>query len=158
QQGGHGLAAPSQCVLGTIAATLEDCWEVGFFISARAGGDPGYPGLYGEPKLGTSKKINRLLRLDTLGWGNVETEAREEFERFIAAIKKLGVEVVSRRDDQRIETLESAMRSIPDFMLPIFRWEMRWPGWVFRDRGEHLLAESVRERLARGDEMSIEDY
>jgi Asp-tRNA(Asn)/Glu-tRNA(Gln) amidotransferase A subunit family amidase len=158
QQGGHGLAAASQCVLGPIAATLDDCWEVGFFISARAGGDPGYPGLYGDPKLGASKKINRLIRLDTLGWDNIEPEAKDEFERFIAAIKKLDVEVVSRRDDKRIEALESAMRSIPDFMLPIFRWEMRWLGWVFRDRGEHLLAESVRERLARGDEMSIEDY
>ena len=50
------------------------------------------------------------------------------------------------------------MLGIPDFMFPIFRWEMRWPGWVFRDRGAHLLAELVRERLERADEMTIEDY
>jgi len=158
QQGGHGLAAPSQCVLGPISATLEDCWETAFFISSRAGGEPGYPGLYGEPQIGPAKKIDRLIRLDTLGWDGIEPEARDEFERFIASVKKLGVDVISRRDDERIEALEIAMRSIPSFMLPIFRWEMRWPGWVFRDRGEHLLAESVRERLARADEMTIEDY
>ena len=158
QQGGHGLAAPSQCVLGPIAATLEDCWETAHFISSHAGGEPGYPGLYGEPKLGSAKKIDRLIRLDTLGWDGIEPETAMEFERFIASVKKLGVEVISRKDDKRIEALELAMRSIPDFMFQIFRWEMRWPGWVFRDRGEHLLADSVRERLARADEMTIEDY
>jgi Asp-tRNA(Asn)/Glu-tRNA(Gln) amidotransferase A subunit family amidase len=158
QQGGHGLAAPSQCVLGPIAATLQDCWETGFFISSRAGGDPGYPGLFGEPTLGSPKKLDRVIRLDTLGWDGTEPETKAEFERFVAKLKTLGVEVVSRRDDKRIEALETAMRSIPDFMFPIFRWEMRWPGWVFRDRGEHLLAASVRERLERADEMTIEDY
>ncbi|MEA3026983.1 MAG: hypothetical protein QOF91_2268 [Alphaproteobacteria bacterium] len=158
QQGGHGLAAPSQCVLGPIAATLEDCWETGFFISAHAGGEPGYPGLYGEPELGAPKKIDRIIRLDTLGWDGIEPETKDEFERFIAGLRKMGVEVVSRGDDKRIEALETAMRGIPDFMFPIFRWEMRWPGWVFRDRGAHLLAESVRERLDRADEMTIEDY
>jgi Asp-tRNA(Asn)/Glu-tRNA(Gln) amidotransferase A subunit family amidase len=158
QQGGHGLAAPSQCVLGPIAATLEDCWETGYFISAHAGGDPGYPGLYGEPQLGAPKKLDRVIRLDTLGWQGTEPGTKEEFERFILRLKGLDVEIVSRRDDKRIEALENAMLGIPDFMFPIFRWEMRWPGWVFRDRGAHLLAELVRERLERADEMTIEDY
>jgi Asp-tRNA(Asn)/Glu-tRNA(Gln) amidotransferase A subunit family amidase len=158
QQGGHGLAAPSQCVLGVHAATLTDCWEAAFFISSSAGGDPGYPGLYGEPTLGPAKKIDRLIRLDTLGWEGTEPQTRDEFERFIRGVEALGVEVLSRRDDERIEALERSMASIPDFMFPIFRWEMRWPGWVFRERGAHLMAPSVVERLARADEMSIEDY
>jgi Asp-tRNA(Asn)/Glu-tRNA(Gln) amidotransferase A subunit family amidase len=158
QQGGHGLAAPSQCVLGPIAATLEDCWETGFFMSSHAGGDPGWPGLYGEPALGPPKRLGSLIRLETLGWDNTELEAKAEFERFLGRLQKLGVKVISRRDDKRIEALEQAMRGIPDFMFPIFRWEMRWPGWIFRDRGAHLLAESIRERLDRADEMTIDDY
>ena len=158
QQGGHGLAAPSQCVLGPIAATLEDCWEVGFFISSQAGGDPGYPGLYGESTLGAPQKVNTLIRLDTLGWDDTEPETKEAFERFVARLKGFGVKVVSRHDDARIEKLEQVLRTVPDFMFPIFRWEMRWNGWTYRDRGEHLLSEAVRERLARADEMAIEDY
>jgi Asp-tRNA(Asn)/Glu-tRNA(Gln) amidotransferase A subunit family amidase len=158
QQGGHGLAAPSQCVLGPIAATLEDCWETAFFISSHAGGDPGYPGLYGEPQLGPPEKLHRVIRLDTLGWSDTEPETKEAFERFLADLQKRGVVVVSRRDDARIEALEVALQTIPDFMFQIFRWEMRWNGWTYRDKGAHLLSEMVRERLARADEMKIEDY
>ena len=158
QQGGHGLAAPSQCVTGPIAATLEDCWETGFFVSSRAGGDPGYPGLYGEPTLGAPKKLDKVIRLDTLGWEGTEPGTKDEFERFLAKTRKLGVEVVSRRDDKRIEALETALLKIPDFMFQIFRWEMRWNGWTYRDRGAHLLSETVRERLDRADEMTMEDY
>jgi Asp-tRNA(Asn)/Glu-tRNA(Gln) amidotransferase A subunit family amidase len=76
QQGGHGLAAPSQCVLGVHAATLTDCWETAFFISSSAGGDPGYPGLYGEPTLGPARKLGRLIRLDTLA-GRVPSRRRK---------------------------------------------------------------------------------
>jgi Asp-tRNA(Asn)/Glu-tRNA(Gln) amidotransferase A subunit family amidase len=158
QQGGHGLAAPSQCVLGTIAATLQDVWEVAFFISSQGGGDQGYPGLYGEPQLGPKKKLDRVIRLDTLGWDGTEPETKEEFERFLTSLKRLGVEVISRRDDARIETLEKTMRGIPDFMFTIFQWELRWVGWTFRDRGAHLLSPMVRERIGRADQLTIEDY
>jgi len=37
-------------------------------------------------------------------------------------------------DDARIEDFERALRCIPEFMWPIFLWEMRWPGWLARDR------------------------
>lgn len=158
QQGGHGLSAPSQCVLGTIAATLDDCWETAFFISSYAGGDPGFPGLYGKPTIEAPKKPNRIIRLDTLGWRTTEPETKDAFECFLASLQKLGVEIVSRRDDARVEKLENAAERIPDFMLPIFSWEARWPGCVFRDRGRHLIADKVLERLDFGDQMSIDDY
>ena len=37
----------SQSVTGVLAATLEDAWQVASEIASRAGGDPGYPGLFG---------------------------------------------------------------------------------------------------------------
>ena len=158
QQGGHGLSAQSQCVLGTIAATLDDCWETAFFISMHAGGDPGYPGLYGEATVGAAKKPERVIRLDTLGWNTTEPETKDAFERFVAALKKLGIEVVSRKDDPRIEKLESLAARIPEFMMPIFSWEARWPGCVFQDRGKYLIAERVLDRLDFGNKMTIQDY
>jgi Asp-tRNA(Asn)/Glu-tRNA(Gln) amidotransferase A subunit family amidase len=158
QQGGHGLAAPSQCVLGVLAATLEDCWEIAFFISSKSGGDPGYPGLYGEPTLGSAKKITRVIRLDTLGWTGAELETRDEFDRFVERLKSHGIEVLTRRDDSRIESLERSMEKIPEFMFPIFGWEMRWLGWIFRDRGSHLLSRQVLDRLQEAERMTIADY
>ncbi|MEA3026742.1 MAG: hypothetical protein QOF91_2027 [Alphaproteobacteria bacterium] len=158
QQGGHGVAAPSQCVLGTIGGTLVDCWETAFFISAKAGGDPGYPGLYGEPGLGAAEKPSRIIRLDTLGWAGAEPQTKENFERLLSKIEKFGVSVLGRRDDPRIEALEMALAGIPEFMIPIFAWEARWPGWTYRDRGKHLIAEKVLDLIAAGEKMSIKDY
>lgn len=158
QQGAHGLSAQSQCVLGTIAATLDDCWESAFFISSRAGGDPGYPGLHGSPTIESAKKPSRIMRLDTLGWRTAEPEAKDRFERFLVDLRGLGIEIVSRKDDPRIEALEVAATKIPEFMLPIFSWEARWPGCIFRDRGSHLMADKVLERLDDADRMSIDDY
>jgi Asp-tRNA(Asn)/Glu-tRNA(Gln) amidotransferase A subunit family amidase len=37
----------SQSCTGVLAASLEDAWLVAVNIAARAGGDPGYPGLQG---------------------------------------------------------------------------------------------------------------
>src|SRR6267378_1721303 len=37
----------SQSCTGVLAASLEDAWLVAVNIAARAGGDPGYPGLHG---------------------------------------------------------------------------------------------------------------
>ena len=53
----------------------------------------------------------------------VKTRAEQEPE--------LGIFVA---DDARIEDFERALRCIPEFMWPIFLWEMRWPGWLARDR------------------------
>src|SRR5262249_56195177 len=37
----------SQSATGVLATTLDDAWQVAYEIAVRAGGDPGYPGLFG---------------------------------------------------------------------------------------------------------------
>src|SRR5580704_16329200 len=37
----------SQSAHGTLAASLDEAWQVAYEIAQRAGGDPGFPGLYG---------------------------------------------------------------------------------------------------------------
>ena len=53
--GGEGLSL-SQLHVGVHAASLEDMWTVAYEIGNRAGGDPGYPGLYGAADLAPSTK------------------------------------------------------------------------------------------------------
>jgi Asp-tRNA(Asn)/Glu-tRNA(Gln) amidotransferase A subunit family amidase len=157
-QGTLGLGAPSQCVVGVHAATLEDCWTTAFYIASTAGGDPGYPGLSGELELRSGRKLDRVIRLDTLGWEGTEPATRETFEGFLRRLEALGVAVLTRHDDERIEAFERALRGIPDFMWPIFLWEMRWPGRVARDRGAHLISKVVLERIERAERMTIDEY
>ena len=155
--GGHSMA-PSQSVLGVQAGSLADVWAVAHFISSRAGGDPGYPGLYGAPTLEGPVKPERLIRLDTLGWDGTDDRTKAVFEDFLGKLRDQGVELVSRRDDPEVEALEQALTTIPDFLMKMFAWEMQWPGKTQRDKGEHLLSEAMLTRIARGEGMSIEDY
>jgi Asp-tRNA(Asn)/Glu-tRNA(Gln) amidotransferase A subunit family amidase len=157
-QGIQGLGAPSQCVVGIHAATLDDCWMTAYYVSSTAGGDPGCPGLHGAQELLSERKLDRVIRLDTLGWEGTEPETREAFEGFLRRLTTFGVTILNRRDDTRIEEFERALRGIPGFMWPIFLWEMRWPGWVARDRGAHLISKVVLDRLERAEKMTVDEY
>src|SRR6266852_4597395 len=53
----------SQSATGVLASTLEDAWQVAHEIAARAGGDPGYPGLFG-PDAAPAPRQPRRLALD----------------------------------------------------------------------------------------------
>ena len=57
-----------------------------------------------------------------------------------------------------MDALEKALLTIPDFTFDIFAYEMRWPTWGYRDMEGDLLSEAVLERLARGEQLSPEDY
>lgn len=155
--GGHSMA-PSQSVLGVHAGTLEDCWRTAFYISSAAGGDAGHPGLYGEATLGAAVKPTRLIRLDTRAWDATEPETKQVFEGFLEELAGHGVEILSLHDDPRIEEFERNMETIPEYMSPIFAYEMRWPAGPYRDRGEGLLSDKIVERLERGRKMTQADY
>src|SRR5215467_1712790 len=51
----------SQSCMGVLAATMEDAWQVTSEIAARAGGDPGYPGLVGPLRVPPAAKPQRLV-------------------------------------------------------------------------------------------------
>jgi hypothetical protein len=86
------------------------------------------------------------------------TKECRKFELFLRQLEGFGITVLSRRDDGRIEDFERALRYIPEFMWSIFLWEMRWPGWLARDRGAHLISDIVLDRLRRAEAMSIDEY
>lgn len=155
--GGHSMA-PSQSVLGVQGGSLDDVWNTAYYISATAGGDPGHPGLYGEPTLGAAKKPSRLVRLDTLGWDGTEDETKAIFEDFLGRLRDNDVDIISRKDDPDIEAFEQALTTIPDFLRDMFCWEMIWAGRVQREKGEHLISEAILGRIERGEELTIEDY
>src|SRR5688572_6487814 len=57
----------SQSCTGVLAASLEDAWLVAVNIAARAGGDPGYPGLQGPPEPPPAQRPRALAVLQTSG-------------------------------------------------------------------------------------------
>src|SRR5262245_57522921 len=83
----------SQSATGVLAATLEDAWQVAYEIAMRAGGDPGYPGLFGPASAPAAKKPRRIAFLETAGWAAASAGAKQAMADALARIKTAGMEV-----------------------------------------------------------------
>src|SRR6516225_4803103 len=77
----------SQSAHGTLAASLPEAWQVACEIAQRAGGDPGFPGLYGPLTAPTPSKPHRLVVLETDGWPAATPAAKQAFEEASAKLK-----------------------------------------------------------------------
>lgn len=155
--GGHSLS-PSQSVLGTHTGSLEDCWRTAFYISSTAGGDPGQPGLFGQPTIESARKPERVMRLETRGWDETTAETKAAFEQFLSDMTQAGVMVISRRDDARVEALEQALYRISDFIFDVLSYEARWPIADYNERFPGKLSDTVIERHERSIHITLEGY
>ncbi len=155
--GGHSLS-PSQSVLGTHAGSLEDCWRTAFYISSTAGGDPGQPGLFGQPTIESPRKPQRVIRLETRGWDETTEATRDAFGQCLSELERAGVNVVSRRDDSRVEALEQALYRIPDFIFDILAYGARWPLADYNELFPGKLSQTIIERHERSIHITPERY
>ena len=99
----------SQSATGVLAATLEDAWQVAYEIAVRAGGDPGYPGLFGPAQRAGTKKPRRLAFVESAGWSSASPGAKQAMADAIARIKAAGIEVVTRQSHARLAALEDGI-------------------------------------------------
>ncbi len=155
---GGSLDYMSQSSLGVLAASLNDAWAVTYAISSRVGGDPGFPGLYGEENPKPACRPDRLIRLDTAGWGKTEEKTRKIFEDALGRLQSAGVEILNRCDNPAIEEYEKAIAESLDMSRKINTWEFHWPLSTFEDRLPGHLSEIMEGRLAAAGEMTLADY
>jgi len=99
----------SQSATGVLAATLEDAWQVAYEIAVRAGGDPGYPGLFGPPRAPAPRKPSRLAFLETPGWAATSTGAKGAMAKALERIKSAGIEVVSSESHAAVAGVAAAI-------------------------------------------------
>ena len=157
-RGGAHALAPSQSVLGIHAGTLEDCWRTAFYISNTAGGDPGTPGLLGDPVLGPAEKPSRLIRLDTAGWEGTTDTTQAAFEAYLREVADSGVEIISRVDDEAVEALEEALLKIPDLLPGLLGFEAKWPMADYESTSPGVLGDKMQRMLQSGLSVTIEQY
>jgi Asp-tRNA(Asn)/Glu-tRNA(Gln) amidotransferase A subunit family amidase len=153
--GSHDLL--SQSVDGVLAATLEDAWMVAREISARAGGDPGYPGLAGPRAPIAAKKPERLAFLETAGWPVAVPAARDCIETAIGRLKSAGIDILTRHGDRTVADAETALAEANPLSRKINNWEARWPLNALRDRDRSGLSKASLERLAVAEAMTREE-
>jgi Asp-tRNA(Asn)/Glu-tRNA(Gln) amidotransferase A subunit family amidase len=153
--GGTGL---SQSCIGVHAGSFEDIWNVSYQIASIAGGDHGYPGLYGGPRLLEPAKPQRLAVVETAGWELAEEAARDKFLASVDKIASWGIEIVTKADDRRVDELDRALRQAKDVTHVICGYELRWPLKVYRDRGPGSLSDDISKRLELWEKITMVEY
>jgi Asp-tRNA(Asn)/Glu-tRNA(Gln) amidotransferase A subunit family amidase len=148
----------SQSATGVLAATLEDAWQVAYEIAVRAGGDPGYPGLFGPASTPAAKKPRRVAFLETAGWAAASAGAKQAMADALARIKAAGIEVLTPQSNAKVAAVEAAIAQARPLSMRINGWESRWPLNTYRERDASKVSQVMLGRLAEAEAMSLDDY
>ena len=153
--GGEGLSL-SQLHVGVHAASLEDMWAVAYEIGNRAGGDPGYPGLYGAADLAPCAKPRTLIVMETEGWSVRDARTARAFDSLLEQLSANGVELLTRHDSKVIERFEQAIEDSVRLCRILCSYEMRWALRAYKRTG--LLSEQLGGWLAMAECLAPDDY
>ncbi|MGP0090669.1 MAG: amidase [Xanthobacteraceae bacterium] len=148
----------SQSCTGVLAATPEDAWQVAHEIAARAGGDPGFPGLFGPAATPAAARPRRLAFLETAGWAKATSPSKQAMEEAIVRLKRAGIEVVNRSTEPKVAAVEAAIAEARAISLRINTWESRWPLNTYSQRDASKLSRAARDRLEEAEAMNLDDY
>ena len=148
----------SQSATGVLAATLEDAWQIAYEIAVRAGGDPGYPGLFGPASAPAAKKPRRVAFLETAGWATASAGAKQAMADALARIKAAGIEVLTPQSHAKVGAVEAAIATARPLSMRINGWESRWPLNTYRERDASKVSRVMLTRLAEAEAMSLGDY
>lgn len=151
-------AAESMDHVGTLAGSLSDMWIVARYMSETAAGDPGYPGLYGAPTPPKARKPARLIRLCMAGWGVTDASSKAVFESYLKDLSGSGITIFGRDDDPAIAAYEAELAQMPDLWTKLYRFEMRWPLFQYRDHDSSKLPPRLLRGLEVGDTLTQAHY
>jgi Asp-tRNA(Asn)/Glu-tRNA(Gln) amidotransferase A subunit family amidase len=148
----------SQSAHGTLAASLPEAWQVAYEIAQRAGGDPGFPGLYGPATPPAAAKPRRLALLETDGWAVATPAAKGALEAAIAKLKAAGIAIATHHDNDKVAAVETAIHGARELSMAINAWESRWPINTYRARDAGKLSKSMLDRGIQAEAMTLDDY
>ena len=149
----------SQSCTGTIAATVDETWVVAREMSARCGGDPGYPGVSGPMVRPAARRPGRIAVLETAGWEVAGDAAKGAFASVRERLEAAGIECADRRSDETVAGVEDAIADAVPLARSVNAWETRWPLNTYaRDMDRSGLSEVSTDRLAEAEGMTQEQY
>jgi Asp-tRNA(Asn)/Glu-tRNA(Gln) amidotransferase A subunit family amidase len=156
---GGSLDPHSQSTHGVLAMNLGDAWSTAREISARCGGDPGYPGIRGPlaPPVAAPPRV--LAVLETPGWALATGDAKAQFAAVLERLRAAGITLVDRRTSPLLEEIETAIADARTLSNTINTWEFRWPLNTFaRDGDATKLSPFMRAKLVEAEGMTLETY
>ena len=144
--------------LGSITGSLADGWAAARVMADSFGGNAWAPRLPGSAKLPTARKPVRLAMLETEGWPETDAATRGAIGQLADWLRGWEVEILTRETDPLVGALETELVGANAVNLALMTHEMRYPMLVYRQRDETRLGDRIREYLADGDGMSVDDY
>jgi Asp-tRNA(Asn)/Glu-tRNA(Gln) amidotransferase A subunit family amidase len=149
----------SQSTMGVLAATLDDAWLVAREISARAGGDPGYPGIRGPRTAPAARAPKTLAFLETPGWALATADAKSKVAGALDVLRKSGVAIADRNSSAAVKDVEDVLPEARPLSMRINTWEFRWPLNTYGHDMDHAkLSRPMQERLVDAEAMTLEEY
>ena len=148
----------SHSAIGVHAGSPVDMWQVAMEIAQRAGGDPGYPGLFGPSGAPEPSKPQRLILMETAGWKDLDSRTRAAFDRVLAAVRALGVEIVCRSDSPLVESFERSIIAAKAMNDDICAFETRWSVQNLHDEHPGKLSPAAIKKCERGWKLTLDDY
>ncbi|MDN4988243.1 MULTISPECIES: amidase [Bradyrhizobium] len=150
--------ALSQSHVGIHAGDLRDMWHVSIEVAKRSGGDPGYPGLYGETTLHPATRPLRVIVMEAQGAAELDDDSRDAFERFLTQLRHAGVHTIDRTNHSLVDSFERAIDESLEITRDVCAYEMRWSLENLVERFGGGLSDSLTSRLELARKMSIDDY
>lgn len=156
--GGVHPLSNSHDVLGTIAGGLDDAWLIARHIASVVGGTPPHLGLKGPETLPAARMPQRLVRLRTDGWDELDAATIEGFERLMARLTDAGVTVLDERTDAGVARLEALLQGVHEVARTISTAERRWPYLDYLRRCPEKLSEPTRQRIEASLKIAEESF
>ena len=148
----------SQGHTGIHANSIIDMWHTAAEVALRAGGDPGYPGLYGPLDLPESRRPQRLVALETEGWARADASARALFESSLDKLSAADIQIIRRKDSPLVEALETAIEDAAELSMRLVAWEQRWSLENLVEQHPGTLGPSLVKQLESGRSMTVQAY
>lgn len=143
--------------LGTIGASVEDCWLVARHIAENARGESGYAALGGPLAPPDAVRPDRLAVVYSSGWDQVDDASAAAFEAAVEALAEAGVTVISRDADGQISRFEDAIADADQLSLDVMGIELDWPMGAYRDAGGEL-GPTLRKYLDFAETVTAQGY
>jgi Asp-tRNA(Asn)/Glu-tRNA(Gln) amidotransferase A subunit family amidase len=137
---------------------LPEAWQVAYEIAQRAGGDPGFPGLYGPAMPPAAAKPRKLALLETDGWTVATPAAKQALAGAVTKLSAAGIQIASRHDREEVAAVETALHGGRELAVAINAWEWRWPINTYRARDAGKLSKAMLNRGRQAEAMTLDDY
>lgn len=147
----------SQSCQGVIAPTLADAWAVAY-TAAQAGGDPGYPGLYGPAEAPAARAPKSLAILETAGWSKATPGAKAKLATARERLAAAGVAISDRVSSPLVAEVEADIAGAMALTRTINAWESLWPLKAYRVADSSKVSATLLARLAEAEALPIEEY